>query len=461
MGTLATAALWVVVWQVASVIVGNQILLASPWETLARLVVLVGDPTFWATVAQSFCRIALGFSLGFVAAAVLGTVAARHGWAARLVGPLLSFLKSVPLVCIIVLLLIWVGSRRVSAIAVFLVVFPAVYFSVVEGLREADPAVGQMLKVFGVGGVRSFLAHGWPSLVPFLEATCRNVCGMAWKAGVAAEVIGSPKGTIGWNVYQAKLLLETADLFAWTLVVVFVSWACEKAFLALLGTSSRWAMRLSLARPASGRAGTSCEAEGAMLKDISIGHGESPVAEGLTVELRAGERVVLTDPSGAGKTTLLQTLEGLLPPLGGGANLPRRISAVFQESRLIEGMSAEENVLLVAGGTLESDGARSLLAELLPQEALGRPVAELSGGQRRRVELVRAMARPSGIVLLDEPFASLDEESHRLAADFVVRHLAGRTLLVASHLPGDAALLGAREARIGTEGTSVPLAMRD
>lgn len=120
----------------------------------------------------------------------------------------------------------------------------------------------------------------------------------------------------------------------------------------------------------------------------------------------------------------------------------------FQDARLVEAMTAEQNVLLCSAGALSAGEARALLAELLPEEALRRPVAELSGGQRRRVELVRALAHPSAAVVLDEPFASLDAASHEAAAAFVLRHLAGRTLLVVSHAPGDVGLLGARPARL-------------
>lgn len=442
-GTLAAVALWIGVWQAASVLVGSRILLAGPVETAVRLAQLVVTGEFWATVASSFGRIALGFAAGFAAALALGLVAGRWPTVGRVVAPAMSTLKSVPLVCVIVLLLMWVGSRRVSAIAVFLVVFPAVYFSVVEGLRARDGRLGELLGVFGVSGLRRFLADTWQQLLPYLVATSRNVCGMAWKSGVAAEVIGSPRGTIGERVYQSKLLLETGDLFAWTIVVVLASWACERAFVAALEATGpwtlRWASEMALRSSRSNRGGRPVPAT-VVMQNLTVGYESGPVvARGLSLRLEPGSRWLMAEESGAGKTTLIRTLVGLQPPLAGTVEVPRELSLVCQEARLVEGMSAEDNVVLAGG--CDVPRARELLLELLPEDALGCPVRELSGGQRRRVEIVRALAHPSGLVVLDEPFASLDAATHEAAAAFVLRHLGGRTLLVASHATGDRGLL--------------------
>jgi NitT/TauT family transport system permease protein len=176
----------------------------------------------------------------------------------------------------------------------------------------------------------------------------------------------------------------------------------------------------------------------------ALGHDGVVVLDDVDLTLEPGERAVLTDASGVGKTTFLHTLAGLLPVLKGDVHTPGELSMVFQETRLVEALDAAGNVLLVGAGGRAGDEVRDLLEELLPREALDRPVRELSGGQRRRVEIVRALAHPSSTVLMDEPFSSLDEQSHRIAAEFVLRHLTGRTLLVASHAPDDAELLAAR-----------------
>lgn len=441
-------AFWFLVWQLASMAVGSELLLAGPVAVLVRLSQLVPTPAFWTTVGFSLARIAVGFAVAFALGLALGLAAHRRPALAELLAPAVSFLKSVPIVCVIVLLLMWVGSARVSAIAVFLAVFPAIYFSVLEGRAAANPSLGELLRVMGVPGWRRFLADTWQQLLPYLVATCRNACGMAWKAGVAAELIGSPRGSMGERIYQAKLLLETGDLFAWTIVVVALSWACEKAFLALLRATGGWALSASVPRPVADRR-RQPSAAAISLDHVTLGYDGEPVAT-CNLALEAGSRTVLADPSGAGKTTLVRTVCGLLAPLAGRVEAPAwgELSVQFQDTRLVEAMTAEQNVLLCSAGALSAGEAHALLAELLPEDALGRPVAELSGGQRRRVELARALAHPGTAVVLDEPFASLDADSHKVAAAFLVRHLCGRTLLVASHAPGDVDLLRATPARL-------------
>lgn len=450
---LAACALWIGAWQAASLVVGSKILLASPIDTCASLVRIVCRPDFLAIVWFSFSRISAGFLAAFALGVALGFAAHRLGWVRELLAPLVLAFKSIPVACIVVLLLIWVGSREVSGLAVFMMAFPALYLATLEGLGQVDKNVSDMLRTFGVDMRRQLLAHVWPSVLPYLVATSKNACGMAWKAGVAAELIGSPLGSLGERIYQAKILLETADLFAWTVVVVAVSYLCERLFMEVLHQTGPLAVRLSVPRkgavteigPEPGRI---------VVRDAALGHGSDVAVDGVSLELAAGARGVLGDVSGTGKTTLIHTLSGLLPALAGTVEAPRSLSVVFQEARLVEALTAEENVLLVGAGGLSEGAAHLLLAELLDEDALGRPVSELSGGQRRRVEIARAVAHPSQALLCDEPFASLDAASHREAAAFVLRHLAGRTLLVASHAAEDVELLDAERLSLAGEAAS-------
>lgn len=181
------------------------------------------------------------------------------------------------------------------------------------------------------------------------------------------------------------------------------------------------------------------------LKGVRKAYGDKTVLDGVTLTLEAGRTYCLMAPSGSGKTTLLRVLLGLEGIDGGsiGGVGRSRVAMMFQEDRLCEVLTAVENVALVLPRDVRRADVRALLEEILPPDCMEKPVMQLSGGMRRRVSLVRAMAFPSDAVVLDEPFTGLDAGTRRTVIDFVLRHRAGRTLLVATHGQDDARLLGA------------------
>ena len=437
--------------------VGSGLILAGPLDTAAALVRLVPSGEFWGQVAFSALRIVGGAAAGYVCAFALAAVAWRWSAVRTLLQPALSAIKGTPVACVVVLLLIWIGSRNVSAVAVFLMVLPGVYFPVLTGLDELDEGQRELFQAFGAGRMTRLLAHVWPGILPYVTAASRTVLGMSWKAGVAAELIGVPAGSIGERIYQAKLLLETADLFAWTIVVVLISWAFERGVLALLNASVPIGDRLLLAHAGHGvRSSTSSGSPGDVTsfgvkaEKLEIGYDGKLVCSPATFEVKPGYTLCLMAPSGTGKTTLLRTLAGLQEPLAGrvehvgetgtagadtlhGANSGQAVGMVFQDTRLIERLTAIENVYLLAGGACDERRTRDLLSELLPAEVLDAPVRELSGGQQRRVELARAFASQASLVLLDEPFTGLDAETHRQALSFIRRHQGNRAIVLATH----------------------------
>ena len=233
----AVAAFWLAVWMLVAALVAQPLILPGPGAVVAALLRLVCAVGTWAILAGSGVRILGGLALAAVCGGLLAGISVRSRAFARLVAPALSFVKATPVACVVVLLLIWLGSARVSIAAVFLMALPGVYFSLVEGLSQVDKPLEQMFRLHGVRGWRLFCAHTWREVLPFVLSCARAVIGMSWKAGVAAELIGMAVGTVGERIYQAKLLIETADLLAWTVLVVAASWACERVLVWLLRVS--------------------------------------------------------------------------------------------------------------------------------------------------------------------------------------------------------------------------------
>lgn len=424
----AVAAFWLAVWVFAAVLVAQPLILPGPGAVALALLRLVCDGGTWAILVGSGARILGGLALAAVCGGVLAGISSRLRAFARLVAPALSFVKATPVACVVVLLLIWLGSARVSIAAVFLMALPGVYFSLAEGLAQVNKPLEQMFRLHGVRGWRLFCAHTWREVLPFVLSCARAVIGMSWKAGVAAELIGMAVGTVGERIYQAKLLIETADLLAWTVLVVTASWACERVLVWLLRVSGPVAWRAAVR--AHGRGARGCvgdSAGGGAAAELALAVGDrapwAPALDGLVLNVPAGGRICVMGASGMGKSTLLSLAAGECSPC----------SMVFQDARLAESASALDNVLVCADARVDASSAAALLRLLVPGVDVDARVAELSGGQRRRVEIARALLCPGGVVILDEPFTGLDAAARDATTKAVLDLLDGRTLLLATH----------------------------
>ena len=231
---LLAAALAVAVWQAASMAVGSSLLLASPVQVAARLFALVSTMAFWQTVFFSLLRIAGGFLLALALAAVLALAAGRLRVVEILLQPYVLVIKSVPVASFIILALIWLKTSLLSLFISFLMVFPVLYTNILAGIKSADGQLLEMAQVFRVPWKRRLRMIYLPAIRPFLLAGSTAALGMSWKAGVAAEVIGVVSGSIGERLYDAKIYLQTADLLAWTVVIVALSAGFEWLMLRLL-----------------------------------------------------------------------------------------------------------------------------------------------------------------------------------------------------------------------------------
>ena len=186
-----------------------------------------------------------------------------------------------------------------------------------------------------------------------------------------------------------------------------------------------------------------------VIDSLTKSYGEKLALPPFSATVEAGEIVCLLGQSGCGKTTLLRLLLGLETPTGGTVTgLPDRISAVFQEDRLCPAFSAVTNVSSALGRQASRREIVTLLMELGLSDALCKPVRELSGGMQRRVAIARSLLCPADLYIMDEPFKGLDEDTRRAVMDTVLARTKGKTVLVVTHDPEEAAYLGGRVLRM-------------
>lgn len=174
-------------------------------------------------------------------------------------------------------------------------------------------------------------------------------------------------------------------------------------------------------------------------KNVSFSYPEKEVLRNFNLSIPPKARLALMGPSGCGKTTLLRLLMGLEKPTAGTiTKAPKPVAAVFQEDRLLAHKTVLQNAALAG----DSEKAIYLLKKLGLGEELNSYPDALSGGMRRRVAIARALCTPAPILVLDEPFNGLDDQTKRLTAALILQEWHGPILAV-THLEEEAQLLNA------------------
>ena len=223
-----SAVLAVVLWQAVAMCVGNRLLLATPLQVAGRLFTLLGEGDFWSSVLFSMLRILLGFLLAALTGLLAGLAAGRFHALEILLKPYVTVMKSVPVASFIILFLLWLSFSQLTVFIAFLIAFPVIYSNVLQGVKNVSRQMHEMADVFAIKGTRRLLYITMPAVKPFFISACSVAMGMAWKAGVAAEVIGLIGGSIGEKLYNAKIYFQNAELLAWTLVIILLSLIGEK-----------------------------------------------------------------------------------------------------------------------------------------------------------------------------------------------------------------------------------------
>ncbi len=230
----AIVLVWLFLWQLASDWLGHELLLVSPLRTVETLLELSTEREFWYSIGNSLFHCMSAFLL----ALAVGGLLAFLGWRVPLLHeflmPPLSAMKATPVASFIILVLLWASSQAVSMVCAFVMVMPIVYANIYQGFCNIDQKLLEVGQAFALERRQYLKLIYVPSLKPYLLSACTVGIGFCWKSGVAAEVIGLPNHTIGMHLYNAKVYLETPELFAWTLTVVLLSVGIEKLLLRVL-----------------------------------------------------------------------------------------------------------------------------------------------------------------------------------------------------------------------------------
>ncbi|MCI9403380.1 MAG: ABC transporter permease subunit [Oscillospiraceae bacterium] len=229
-------AFWLAVWALAAALVGRELLLPGPGWVALTLWELVQSPDFWRSSGASLGRVMGGFLLGSLLGMALGALTAAFRWCDALLSPALRTVRTVPVVSFILLLFFWLPIPRVPTVVAALMALPIVWRATRQGIDDADPRLLELAGQYRLSPWSRFRLIYLPQALPALWSGWETALGLAWKSGVAAEVLCQPKWAMGTGLQSAKAYLDSAGLFAWTVAIVVLSLVLEGLL--------KWAFRL-------------------------------------------------------------------------------------------------------------------------------------------------------------------------------------------------------------------------
>ena len=227
-------AFWLGVWYLASAAVGSELLLPAPAAVLRSFLTLAETEEFWLSALYTLLRIVAGLLCGTAAGILLAGLTHFFRWADLLLSPAVRVIRATPVVSFILLVYLWVTRDNIPGVIAALMVLPVIWGNMTAGLAAVDGQLLEMARAYRFGAFKTLRLIYLPSVRPHLTGGFLTAFGLAWKSGVAAEVICPPRLAVGSRIQAARLALETPELFAWTIVIVGLSLVLEKLLRRLL-----------------------------------------------------------------------------------------------------------------------------------------------------------------------------------------------------------------------------------
>ena len=478
---IVTVILWFIIWQVVAMKIDNSIFLPSPIETVQSLQQLFFSTTFFLSVSVTLGNIVKGFLLGVLFGSIFSVIASLSEFLETFITFPMRIIKATPVASFTILALFWLDSSSLSILVSFFMVLPILYTNVLTGIKEINPKLLEMSKVFQIRWYYKVCFLYIPEVLPYLFSACSVAIGLAWKSGIAAEVIGITKNSIGNHLYQAKLYLEMPKLFAWSFVIISISIASEHIVLGLIHLleQSIYGIEKKNFQEEKEQIKSAIEDEKnsdvffmkedknfddnriklrevyeldnkqivntMILKDITKSYGENLVLDKVSFIVSSNQPIALMGKSGVGKTTLFRIILGLETADVGTLQKEKQLersSVVFQENRLLEQLTVEKNLKIVCRTKKQREEIEELLSCLGLKGCAKQKVNSLSGGMKRRVAIGRAILFDAPVFLLDEPFQGLDIKTKQQVMQLVKQTMKGKIVLLITHEKEEAVFLG-------------------
>ncbi|MFO8061589.1 MAG: ABC transporter permease subunit [bacterium] len=217
----------IVIWQTAALIVSNIYIVPSPAGVMRAFVSIAGTSLFYRVILITIFRTAIAFAVSLILAAVTALLIHSSSLFKPVLGPMIIFLRSMPVISIILIALIWFGADIVPVFIGILIMYPVITINILDGINATDNKLIEMAKLYRLGSMRKITDIYIPSSLPFVFNGVSHGIGMGIKGIIAAEVLALPALGIGTLMDNARVYIMTDRLFAWTFTALIIAYIIE------------------------------------------------------------------------------------------------------------------------------------------------------------------------------------------------------------------------------------------
>ena len=428
-------------WQLIASHMNQPELIPSVPDLLRTLLRLFGTEAFYQHICVTIFRGISGILLSLAMALLSAFLFSRYELLYELFRPLLTVMRSVPIISFILLALIFLNPEGIPLMIAFLTMYPLLTENLTKGIINLRPNLSLMADQFKISKSNKLMQVIYPQLNPFLFSGLASAAGFGWRAIIMGEVLSQCTLGIGGEMKRAQNFIAVPELIAWTIIAVLISFLFDKGICKM--ASVQWKILYNNA----GR-DINCKTPSPVkLTDITFQYSGTKVLSHFSYIFEPGIIYGIKAPSGTGKTTLLNLINGSLKPTNGIIDLKNQnFSNTFQESELLSQLTILQNVSLPLASFYNqniSEAKALKMLQLVEMDIQAEQYPdELSYGQQRRVALARALAFPSLIMLLDEPFKGLDKAlTFRIIGRILSRQTTSEQIIIfTSHDPEELSL---------------------
>ena len=440
---------WLILWWLLSITINQPLLLVSPIIVFNKIINIILSNSFITIIISSISKITIGLFSATLTGIIFAYISNKNKYIKPLISSLILTIKSIPVASIIILILIWVSSANISIIISYMMVLPIIYQNILIAFDNLDNKLIEMANIFNINKYIKYRYIYISQLLPYFTSATITSIGFSFKAGIAAEIIGLPTNSIGTSLYESKIFFDIPSLFAWTIIIIILSYLYETFFKLLIKIIAIKLKKINISKYPSNNINSISKT---LDKDIIINnltkiYDNKIVLNISKLIIKANKTTTIVGKSGNGKTTLINILMKLTNyDKGQILNLPSSYSTLFQEDRLVNNLDIYTNILLPhinkeSYKYITKPLIDTCLSKLDLIDSKDKLIIELSGGMKRRVALIRAILANYQILFLDEPFKGLDIETKNMTINFINEYAKDKTIILITHDILDAKLL--------------------